>query len=229
MDYQFILEKLRLLSDPYSLKGMSKYGIKIDRAFGVSIPNLRLLSKQIGKDHELALVLWKLDYRETKILASMIGDPKKLTGLEMDAWAKDFDSWEVCDQVCNNLFRKNNLCFDKSFEWCSRSEEFVKRAGYVTMAVLAIHDKSRSNEDFLKFIPEIYNGSTDDRIYVKKAVNWSLRQIGKRNLFLNNKAIECALEIEKINSKSAKWIALDALRELQNPKILKRIGSPIHK
>ncbi len=170
MEYEFILEKLRLLSNTLTLEGMSKYGINIDKAFGVSIPKLRVLAKQIGKNHELALILWELGYRETKILASMIDDPKKITELQMETWAKDFDSWEVCDQVCNNLFRKNPSSFDKSFKWCDRNEEFVKRAGYVTIAVLAVHDKFRTNEDFLMFMPKIQQGSTDERIYVKKAV-----------------------------------------------------------
>lgn len=212
-----------MISDPKTLEGMSRYGIKTDKAFGVSIPNIRALAKQVGKDHVLAQTLWELGYHETKILASMIDDPKKLTNEQMENWAKDFDSWDVCDQVCNNLFGKSSLAFDKSFEWCKRGEEFVKRAGYVLMAVLAVHDKTRADEDFFKFMPEIFNGSTDERLYVKKAVNWALRQIGKRNLILHKKAIEYAQNIQKIDSKSAKWIASDALRELQNPEILERI------
>ena len=223
MEPQSVIEKLKSISDPVALEGMLRYGIKTDKAFGVSIPKLRVLAKQIGKDHVLAQTLWVLGYHETKILASMIDDPKKLTQEQMERWVKDFDSWDVCDQVCNNLFGKSPLAFDKSFEWCKRDEEFVKRAGYVLMAVLAVHDKTRADEDFFKFIPEIYNGSSDERLYVKKAVNWALRQIGKRNLVLNKKAIECVSNIQKINSRSAKWIAADALRELQNPKILKRI------
>lgn len=223
MDSHSVLEKLKSISDPAVLAGMSRYGIKTDKAFGVSIPKLRALAKQIGKDQVLAQSLWELDYHETKILASMIDDPKKLTNEKMDNWVKDFESWDVCDQVCNNFFGKSPLAFDKSFEWCKRDEEFVKRAGYVLMAVLAVHDKTRADEDFFKFMPEIYNGSTDERIYVKKAVNWALRQIGKRNLILHKKAIEYALNIQKIDSKSARWIASDALRELQNPRILERI------
>ncbi|MEN6378032.1 MAG: DNA alkylation repair protein [Methanofastidiosum sp.] len=223
MECQSIIEKLKTISDPKTLEGMSRYGIKTDKAFGVSIPKIRLLAKQIEKDHNLALELWKSGFHETRFLASMIDDPKKLTNKQMENWAKDFDSWDVCDQVCNNLFGKSPLAFDKAFEWSKRDEEFVKRAGYVLMAVLAVHDKTRADEDFFKFMPIIFNGSTDERIYVKKAVNWALRQIGKRNLILHKKAIEYALDIQKIDSKSAKWIAFDALRELQNPKILERI------
>ncbi|HII95807.1 MAG TPA: DNA alkylation repair protein [Candidatus Methanofastidiosum sp.] len=223
MECQSIIEKLKTISDPKTLEGMSRYGIKTDKAFGVSIPKIRLLAKEIEKDHNLALELWKSGFHETKFLASMIDDPKKLTNEQMENWAKDFDSWDVCDQVCNNLFGKSPLAFDKVFEWSKRDEEFVKRAGYVLMAVLAVHDKTRADEDLFKFMPVIFNGSTDERIYVKKAVNWALRQIGKRNLILHKKAIEYALDIQKIDSKSAKWIASDALRELHNPKILERI------
>lgn len=223
MECHSAIEKLKSISDPKTLEGMSRYGIKTDKAFGVSIPKIRLLAKQIGKDHNLALELWKSGFHETRFLASMIDDPRRLTNEQMEDWINDFDSWDICDQVCNNLFRKSPLAFDKVFEWSKRDKEFVKRAGYVLMAVLVVHDKTRKDEDFFKFMPIIFNGSIDERIYVKKAVNWSLRQIGKKNLVLNKKAIECALNIQKINSKSAKWIASDALRELQNPKILERI------
>lgn len=230
MEFQSILEKLKSLSSPAVSEGMSRYGINTDKAFGVSIPKLRLLAKQIGTNHKLAIELWGADFHETKILASMIDDPKELTEEQLESWVKDFDSWDICDQVCNNLFWKNTLSYNKSFEWCKRDEEFVKRAGYVLMAVFAVHDKTRRDEDFLKFLSEIYKGSTDERIYVKKAVNWALRQIGKRNIFLYKNAIEYALNIQRIDSKSAKWIAADALRELQNPKILERIKlREIHK
>ncbi|NPV50828.1 MAG: DNA alkylation repair protein [Candidatus Methanofastidiosum sp.] len=223
MDSQSILKRLKELADPSVLDGMSRYGINTSKALGVTIPKIRFLAKEMGKDHELALELWSIDFHETKFLASMIDDPQMLTSEQMEEWAKDFDSWDVCDQTCNNLFRKSSLAFDKSFEWCKKNEEFVKRAGYVLMANLAVHDKNRKDEDFLNFFPEIYNGSIDDRIYVKKAVNWALRQIGKRSLFLNKKAIECANDIQKIDSKYARWIATDALRELKNPKIVERI------
>jgi 3-methyladenine DNA glycosylase AlkD len=223
MECQLIIEKLKTISDPKTLEGMSRFGIKTDKAFGVSIPKIRLLAKQIEKDHNLALELWESGFLETRFLASMIDDPKKLTNEQMENWVKDFNSWDICDQTCNNLFGKSPLAFGKTFDWCKRDEEFAKRAGYVLMAVLAVHDKKRENKDFELFLNEIYSGANDDRLYVKKAVNWALRQIGKRNLFLHKKAIECALNIQKINSKSAKWIAADALRELQNPKIIERI------
>lgn len=223
MDSESILEKLKSMSSPSSLEGMARYGINTDKAFGVSIPNLRMLAKQSGKNHSLALELWKLDYHETKILASMIDDPKTVTEKQMEEWVRDFGSWDICDQTCNNLFGKTSMAFDKSFQWCRRDEEFVKRAGFVLMAVLAVHDKKREDRDFEQFLNEIYLGSNDDRVYVKKAVNWALRQIGKRNISLNKKAIETAENIKKLNYKSAKWIANDAIRELNSPKIIQRI------
>jgi 3-methyladenine DNA glycosylase AlkD len=223
MESQSILRKLKSLSDPSVLAGMSRFGINTSKALGVSIPKIRSLSKEVGKNHELALELWNIDFHETKFLASMIDNPEMLTSEQMEDWVRDFDSWDVCDQTCNNLFRKSSLAFDKSFEWCKRNEEFVRRAGYVLIANLAVHDKNRKDEDFFNFFPEIYNGSIDERLYVKKAVNWALRQIGKRSLVLNKKAIVCANDIKKLDSKSARWIATDALRELVNPKIVERI------
>ena len=223
MEYQSIVDELKSLSDPNSLEGMSRYGINVEKALGVSIPKIRLLAKKIGINHELALSLWNIDYHETKFLASMIGDPKLMTSEQMETWVKDFDSWDVCDETCNNLFRKSPLAFNKAFEWCKREEEFIKRAGFVLMANLAVHDKKREDKDFELFLKEVYLGSNDDRLYVKKAVNWALRQIGKRNNNLNKKAIETATNIKNLEFKSAKWIASDALRELNNPKILARI------
>lgn len=223
MDTQSILEKLRSMSNPSSLEGMARFGVNTDKAFGVSIPNLRNLAKEVGKNHNMALELWKLDYHETKILASMIDDPKIVTEEQMENWVKDFNSWDICDQTCNNLFGKTSMAFNKSFEWCRREEEFIKRAGFVLMAVLAVHDKKREDKDFELFLKEVYLGSNDNRVYVKKAVNWALRQIGKRNINLNKKAIETAKNIQKLNSKPAKWISSDAIRELNNPKIIQRI------
>ncbi|NMC76942.1 MAG: DNA alkylation repair protein [Candidatus Methanofastidiosa archaeon] len=225
MEYQSIVDELKSLSDPNTLEGMSRYGINVEKALGVSIPKLRLLAKKIGINHELALSLWNVDYHETKFLAGMIDDPKLITSEQMEKWVKDFDSWDVCDQTCNNLFRKSPLAFSKAFEWCKRDEEFIKRAGFVLMANLAVHDKKREDKDFELFLKEVYSGSNDDRVYVKKAVNWALRQIGKRNNNLNKKAIETANNIKNLEFKSAKWIASDALRELNNPKILARIKS----
>lgn len=199
-----ILEELKSLSNPKAVAG------------GVFIPNLRKIAKSIGKNHELAQQLWQSKIHEARILASMIDEPSSVTEKQMDSWVKDFDSWDVCDQVCGNLFDKTIFSYKKAAEWASRTEEFVKRAGFVMMAELAVHDKKTGDEKFLQFFPFIKREAIDDRNFVKKAVNWALRQIGKRNENLRKEAIKLAAEIKKINSKTAKWVATDALKELEN-------------
>jgi len=218
-----ILEKLKSLSNPIAIEGMAKFGITPKKTYGVSIPLLRKMAKGIGKDHKLALQLWDIDIRETRILASMIDEPDLVTEEQMERWVKDFDCWEVCDQVCQNLFTYTRFAYKKVVEWSKRDEEFVKRAGFALMAWLAFKDKKADDVKFEKFFPIIKKESTDERNYVKKAVNWALRQIGKRNMNLNRKAIEVAKEIQKINSKTAKWIARDAIRELTSEKIQERL------
>jgi len=153
----------------------------------------------------------------------MIDDPEEVTIDQMDKWVRDFDSWDVVDGSCGNLFDKTPFAVAKAKEWCKREEEFVKRAGFVLMAELAVHDKKTKDQIFLDFFPLIIGGSSDNRNFVKKAVNWSLRQIGKRNLKLNKAAVSTALKIQKMESGAAKWIASDALRELKNPKVQKRL------
>jgi len=218
-----ILEKLKSLSNPIAIEGMAKFGITPKKTYGVSIPLLRKMAKGIGKDHKLALQLWDIDIRETRILASMIDEPDLVTEEQMERWVKDFDCWEVCDQVCQNLFTYTRFAYKKVVEWSKRDEEFVKRAGFALMAWLAFKDKKADDVKFEKFFPIIKKESTDERNYVKKAVNWALRQIGKRNMNLNRKVIEVAKEIQKINSKTAKWIARDAIRELTSEKIQERL------
>lgn len=223
MQYDDILKRLKSLSDLRAVEGMAKYGITPERTYGVSIPNLRKIAKEIGKDHELAQKLWESDIRETRILASMIDNPETVTEEQMEGWIKDFDYWEICDQCCQNLFIKTDFAYQKAVDWSGRDEEFIKRAGFALMAWLAFKDKKAKDEQFEKFLPIIKREATDNRNFVKKAVNWALRQIGKRNLNLNRKAIETAKEIQKIESKSAKWIAQDAIKELTSDAIQERL------
>ncbi|MEO0093897.1 MAG: DNA alkylation repair protein [candidate division WOR-3 bacterium] len=223
MQYDEILKRLKSLSNPKAVEGMAKYGITAERAYGVSIPNLRKIAKEIGKDHKLAQRLWESNIRETRILASMIDDPVLVTEKQMEKWVKEFDYWEICDQVCQNLFTDTKFAYQKAIEWSKRDEEFVKRAGFALIAWLAFKDKKAKDEQFEVFLPIIKRESTDDRILVKKAVNWALRQIGKRNIVLNTKVIETAKEIQKIESKSAKWVAYDAIKELTSDAIQKRL------
>lgn len=206
-----------------NIAGMARFGINPADTLGVSMPKLRKLGKQIGKNHILSLEIWDSGIHEAKILASIIDDKKLVTAGQMDKWVKDFDSWDVCDQVCMNLFRYTPFAHKKAVEWAGKQKEFVKRAGYALMACLASGDKKAADADFIKFFPLIKKAASDDRNFVRKAVNWALRQIGKRNRELNKVAIRLADEIIKMKEKSAKWIAGDALRELKSPAVQKRL------
>ena len=223
MDLESILAQFIQLGNPSAAEGMAKYGITAQKIYGVSIPALRRLAKQLGMNHVLAQQLWLVNSRESRILASMIANPHIASESLLEAWVNDFDSWEVCDQCCMNLIEKTRYAIPKSLEWSARDKEFVKRAGFVLMARLAVSNKHAENSLFTGFLPIIYRESQDNRNFVKKAINWALRQIGKRNLILNTEAIQTAEAIQKLDSKSAQWIAKDALRELQNPKIQARI------
>ncbi|OHE55575.1 MAG: DNA alkylation repair protein [Thaumarchaeota archaeon RBG_16_49_8] len=229
MNLDEVLRRLRALSNTGNVEGMKRVGISANNTYGVTVPDLRTMAKTIGKDHLLAQQLWDSQIHEARILAGMVDEPKMVTEEQMEKWVKDFDSWDVCDQCCSNLFDKTKFPYQKAVEWSSsngRSEEFVKRAGFVLMACLAVHDKKTGDSEFLKFLPIIKSGATDDRNYVKKAVNWALRQIGKRNISLNEAAINTAKEIQAtMNSKAAKWVASDALRELTSKNIQKKLGS----
>jgi len=223
MKYEEILKKLKSLANPKNVAGMARFGINPEKTLGISIPNLRDLAKRVGKNHKLAEKLWKSGIHEARILAAMVDEVEKVTEKQMNEWIKDFDSWDVCDQACMNLFDRAPFAFKKALELTERNREFEKRAGFALMSCLAWHDKNSSDEKFKKFFPAIKKQSIDERNYVKKAVNWALRQIGKRNKKLNIEAIKTAKEIQKIDSKAARWIAQDALRELTGPAVQKRL------
>ena len=223
MEYKEVIKKLKSLRNPKNIEGMARFGINSANTLGVSMPVLRDMAKKIGKKHDLALKLWSSGIHEARILAALVDEPGKVTGDQMDSWTGDFDSWDVCDQVCMNLFDKTPFAQKKVFEYSSRKEEFVKRTSFALMASLAFHHKSMPDDDFKKFFPLIKKAATDERNFVRKAVNWGLRQIGKRNLALNNEAIKVAEEIQKIDSKAARWIANDAIRELKSDAVKKRL------
>ena len=218
-----VLKRLEDLSDPEAVEGMARFGIRPDKAFGVSIPELRKLAKEIGTDHRLALRLWAAGYRETRILASMIDDPALVAEEQAGSWVRDFTYWEICDQCCMNLLEDTGFAYRKCVEWAASREEFVKRASFVLMARLAVSDKKADDDEFLKFLPLIKREASDERNFVRKAVNWALRQIGKRSLKLNGSAIKTAREVQAIDSRSAKWIASDALRELESEPVQERL------
>jgi 3-methyladenine DNA glycosylase AlkD len=208
-----LVEKLKAFGTPAHLKGMVQYGINANNTLGVSIPNIKSLARG-RRDHQLALDLWATGIHEARILAAFVDDPALVTPEQMDAWAADFDSWDVCDQACISLFDKTPHAVKKALEWPGRQEEYVKRAGFAMMAALAWHDKTAPDEEFLQFLPLIVRESSDGRNYVKKAVNWALRQIGKRNPVLRDAAIRTCREIQTLGTPAGRWIAADALREL---------------
>lgn len=219
------LRTLRVHGSRKNVQGMARYGIVTKKMLGVSAPTIKSIARNIGRNHQLAMQLWKTGILEARGIASLIGEPAKVTRKLAESWVKDFDNWAVCDTVCGNLFDKTPFAFDLAVRWTKRTEEFVCRAGFVMMAELAVHNKLAADENYLKFLPVIVKGSTDERNFVKKAVNWALRQIGKRNSRLNIAAIQTARKIHRLQSSSAKWIASDALRELQSAAVQRRVRS----
>ena len=211
------------MENPKAVAGMTRYGINPNHNYGVSVHSLRKIAKEIGTDHELALQLWASDIRDLRILASIIDDPKAVTEGQMDTWANDFDSWDICDAACNNLFSRTLFAYGKATEWSKKNEVFVRRAGFVLMANLAVHDKKADNSEFIRFLSLVESSAQDERNYVKKAINWALRQIGKRNPELNKSAIDTAKRLHRLDSKSSKWIASDALKELTSDKTRKEL------
>ncbi len=217
------MRKLKSLANPQTRAGMSQFGIPTQHALGISIPVLRKLASETGKDHELAGRLWESAIHEARILAAFVDDACKVSETQMERWAADFDSWDICDACCGNLFDRTPFAYEKAREWSRRPEEFVKRAGFALMATLAVHDKLAADSAFHAFLPNIWDECNDSRNFVKKAVNWALRQIGKRNLRLNRAAIRAAKQIRDVNFPAARWIASNALRELTSDAVQRRL------
>jgi 3-methyladenine DNA glycosylase AlkD len=218
-----ILKKLKTRGSRKNIQGMAKFGISSNGRLGVSMPEIRRIAKETGENHELALRLWNSGKAEARIVASIIADPGRMTAEEMDRWVSDFDSWDVCDQVCMNLFERTSVARQKIRMWSRREEEFIRRAAYALLACLAWHDKDAPDRVFTGFLPVIKRGATDERNFVKKAVNWALRNIGKRNPRLNREAVRTAKEISRLDSRSARWIGKDAIRELTSAAVQRRI------
>ena len=218
-----IISQLKEKANTKSVEGMAKFGMTSTNRLGISVPDMRKIAKENGKDHEVALELWDSLIPEAQIVAALIAEPEKLTEHQMEHWVKDINSWDVCDQVCLNLFDKSPLAWKKIHDWSGREEEFVKRTAFSLIACIAWHDKTLVDEKLIELFPLIKRESTDERNFVKKAVNWALRHIGKKNQNLNKAAIKLAKEIKQIDSKSARWIANDAIRELESEKVQLRL------
>ena len=223
MEYDDIIRRLQSLANPKNVKGMARYGINQTNNLGISIYQLRPLAKEIGVNHDLAQQLWASGIHDARLLACFIDDPHKVTPEQMDSWAEDFDSWDICDQACTSLFDLTPFAYEKAQQWAGQDKEFVKRAAFSLIAGLSVHDKNASDQVFVDLFHLLITHAIDDRNYVKKAVNWALRNIGKRNRSLNKKALQTAYQIQKIDSKSARWIAADAIRELSSEKIIQRL------
>jgi len=218
-----VLKELKAKARPDQVEGMARYGMVAEQRLGVSVPDMRKIAKETGKDHGLALELWKTGIPEARIVAAMIDEAEELTEKQMDDWVEEINSWDICDQVCMNLFEKTPLSWKKIVDWSMRKEEFVKRAAFALLACLAWHDKEVEDERFIELFPVIERGATDERKSVDKAVSWALRNIGKRNSNLNKVAIESAKEIQRIGSKAAHWVASDAIRELESEAVQRRL------
>lgn len=223
LTYDQVIARLQGLADPHNVEGMARFGINTSNTLGISVATLRAVAKETGKSHDLALRLWDSKIHEARTLASLVDEPKKVTQEQMEAWVREFDSWDVCDNTCGNLFDKTAWAFEKAEEWTRRDREFERRAGFALMAWLAVHDKKAADARFLRFLPLIEAAAPDDRNFVRKAVSWALRQVGKRNVTLNRQAIAAVQRIQTQDSRAARWIAADALKELAGDKVQSKI------
>lgn len=222
---QLALDLLQRDARPSELAGMARFGINPERCLGLSVPAMRRIAKTLGRDHDLALELWETNIPDARIVAGMLAEPGRLTSAKMDDWVKDLASWDVCDQVCGSAFMASPLAWSKVFEWAPRDEEFVRRSAFALLATLAVHDKDAADECFSAALTLVEHAASDDRNFVKKAVNWALRNIGKRNLQLNTAAVTAAQRIQRQGTRSARWIAADALRELNSEAVQTRLQS----
>lgn len=223
MNYNQVMKQLKSMGDPKNIEGMGRFGIKTENNLGNSVTTLRNFAKKIGKNHELAVQLWESGIRDARMVAACIEDPATVSEKQVDKWVNDLNSWDICDHCCGHFFDKTPFVYKKIREWTKREELFVKRAGFSLIAWLTVHDKKAADSKFEELFIIIKRESTDERNYVKKAVNWALRNIGKRNLALNKKAIKTAKEIKNIDSETAKWIANDAIRELTSYKVQEKV------
>lgn len=220
-----VLEELASRANAVNAAGMARFGIRSRKVLGIAAPELRAMAKAIGRDHKLALGLWQSGVFEARLLATLVDVPAEVTPEQMEAWASEFDNWAICDGACGNLFDRTPWAYAKAAAWSKREEEYVKRAGFSLMAYLAVHDKKAGDAKFRPFFGAIRRACTDERNFVKKAVNWALRQIGKSRAGLRDEAIELAQEIREVESRAARWIAADALRELKAYKMKHSAGN----
>lgn len=217
------LSALRKMSSRRTREGMSRFGIPSDNALGVSVADIRKLAKQLGPDHELAKALWHTRVYEARMLTAFIAEPARVTPAQMDRWCRDFDSWAICDTLCFHLFDRTAHAFAKVRQWSDRRAEFEKRAAFALLASVAGHDKTTGDEPFVAALPLIERATTDERNFVKKGVSWALRRIGGRSHALNVAAVEVAKRLAASSDAAARWVGKDALREITDVKVLRRL------
>lgn len=220
-----VLESLKRAAEKRVLADMSeRYGVYTPRAFGVSMSNMQKVAKPLGRNHELAAALWETGWYEARMLTSFVGEPALVTSAQMDRWCADFDNWGICDTMCFNLFDRTPHAWRKVNQWCKHEEEFIKRAGFALLWSLTVHDKGATDDQFIHGLVLILRAASDERHFVKKAVNMALRAVGKRNQSLNAAAIAIARRLAESKSDSARWVGKDALRELTSPSVTRRLA-----
>ena len=225
MEFEEIIQYFEENKNEKNIAGMKKFGIDSDKIYGIKMDAIRKMAKKIGKDHELALQLWEHGFHESRILATIIEEKDEVDDDQLEEWVNDFDSWDICDQACINLFVNMPKAISKITSWAISDKEFVKRTAFSLIAVMAVHDKKSKDSYFESFFPIIKKACDDNRNFVKKSVNWALRSIGKKNKHLNKKAIELSNEILEFDYKSARWIAKNALKELESDEVQNRLKS----
>lgn len=218
-----VIAALKKLSSKHTRDGMARYGLPSDKAFGVGVGQMQQLAKRLGRNHELAEALWQTGWYEARMMAAFLDEPERVTAAQMDRWCRVFDNWGIVDTVCFKLFDVTPHAIRKAEQWSGRKEEFQKRAGFVLMACVGVHNKQAGDEQFRKWLPLIETGANDERNFVKKGVSWALRVIGRRSLELNAAAIELAQRLSTSSQASARWIGKDALRELKGPVVKRKL------
>jgi 3-methyladenine DNA glycosylase AlkD len=220
-----VLTSLERSATKATLDGMARYGIRAKRAFGVSMKNIQVVARRLGRNHDLAAALWNTGWYEARMLASFVDEPARVTAAQMDRWCRDFDNWGICDTVCFNLFDRTPHAWAKVAQWSRNRDEFVKRAAFALLWSLTVHDKQATDEPFLGGLVLVERAAIDERHFVKKAVNMALRAIGKRNGALNAAAVTVARRLSSSSQEAACWVGKDALKELTSPGVVRRLAS----
>ncbi len=224
MDKNEVLAWLKRRGTRRNVEGLARYGIQAKHPLGVPMGTLQSLSKRLGKNHALALALWKSGWYEARLLAALVDDPQRVTRKQMDAWAAGFENWGDCDTVCFTLFDRTPFAWEKVRRWAASPREFVKRAAFALLASLALHDQTASDAQFRALLPVIEKGARDHRNFVKKGVSWALRSVGRRSLALNAAALTVARRLAQAKEAAPRWVGKDALRDLERPKVRARLA-----